>query len=294
MVAFLFPGQGSHYRGMGRGLLAQPWAGSLVEEAEEATGMPWRDLPELTDVELARTAVAQPAILVVEWLAWAALTRAGLRPTAVAGHSLGEFAALAAARVLPWPEALRLVTLRGRLMEEAAAAHPGGMVAALGIPAEAAAEIAEMAGCHVANYNAPGQTVLSGRPDALDRAAALIHAHGGRALALPVAGAFHSPHMAEAEARLAEALARAEFAPPAVPFVSGTSGAVEDDPERIRSLLERQMTSPVVWTTVMEALPTLGVVEAVEAGPGEVLTRLGRRCTSRVRFRALAEVIGDV
>ncbi|MGC9529856.1 MAG: ACP S-malonyltransferase [Candidatus Bipolaricaulaceae bacterium] len=294
MVAFLFPGQGSHRPGMGERLLAAPWAEGLVREAEEACGLPLREIILERAEALEDTQVAQPAILLVERLACAALERAGRRPRAVAGHSLGEYAALAAANSLPWQEAFTVVAVRGRAMAEAARQQPGGMIALLGLSAEAAVQIAEQTGCHVANYNAPGQTVLSGELGALQRAAALARDRGGRPRRLPVAGAFHSPRVQEAESTLATYLQRVSIAPPKVTFVSSTTGQPEDDPERILCLLCRQMTSPVRWTSVLACLPQLGVREAVEAGPGQVLTRLGSTTCPEVRFRALGEVMGDV
>lgn len=294
MVAFLFPGQGSQAPGMGEEFFARPWAQRIVETAEGIVGLPLVEIIRERPQELSRTAVAQPAILLVEWLAYARLQQAGKTPEAVAGHSLGEFAALAACGVFPWQEAMELVALRGRLMEEAAQAHPGGMLAVLKLPVEEVERLSDEAGCTVANYNSPGQVVLSGPPDALAKAQELAQAAGGKAVRLKVAGAFHSPAMAGAECALARALEEVHFSPPRCPFLSAVSGRPEESPDRIKELLARQMTSPVRWTGVIESLAALGIEEAWEVGPGEVLTRLGKRFGVGIRFLAFREVMGDV
>lgn len=294
VVAFLFPGQGSQRPRMGERLLCAPWAQAIVRAAEVAADLPLQRLILAEPEELGRTATVQPALLLVEWLAWEALIRGGMVPGAVAGHSLGEFAALSAAEALPWLWAVRLVALRGQLMEEGARAHPGGMLAVLGLTPKQAAGEARATRLFVANYNSPGQTVLSGDTAALAVVAERIKAKGGKAVPLPVAGAFHSPYMAKANEKFALALAQAPLERPTVPFISSVSGRLETDPDRIRLLLSQQMTSPVRWTDVLATLAALGVEEAVEVGPGEVLARLGRRTTPCVRFRTLKEVVGDV
>lgn len=279
---------------MGKELLAAPWAGEILEEGERLAGLPLVEIIRERPQELSRTAVVQPAILLVEWLAWEALRKAGRTPQAAAGHSLGEFAALAACGVLPWETAMELVALRGRLMEEAARAHPGGMVAVLKLPRGEVERLAEEAGCTVANYNSPGQVVLSGPQETLAKVQELAQAVGGKAVPLKVAGAFHSPAMREAERALARALEGVPFSPPRCRFVSAVSGKPEGSPDRIKDLLSRQMTSPVRWTEVIESLVALGIEEAWEVGPGEVLTRLGKRFPVGIRFLAFREVMGDV
>lgn len=291
MVAFLFPGQGSHEVGMGRDLFAQPEGQEVLAAAAE---LGWRkSVHELSLEELSRTAVAQPAIFLVEWAGfWVAKKRK--EPEAVAGHSLGEFAALAAAGVLDWPTAFKLVLLRGALMEEAAQDQPAGMLAVLGLPLSSVETLAQEAGCWLANLNAPGQTVLAGDAAALVRAEKLAQERGGKTLRLPVAGAFHSPLMVEAAQRFARTLDEVTFHPPTITFVSSSTGKVETIPEHIKEILKQQMTSPVRWLEAVKTLENLGVSEAWEIGPGQVLTRLGKRITIRVRFRALAEVLGNV
>lgn len=279
---------------MGRELLEAGWAEDTLALAREITGLDLEEIILSRPQELERTAVAQPAILLVEWLAWQALQAEGKEPQAVAGHSLGEFAALAAAQVFSWPEAMRLVAARGRLMEEAARKQPGGMVAILGFPQEQAEEIARESGCFVANYNGPTQTVLSGREEALACALALTRERGGKAVRLRVAGPFHSPYLEEAQEELARLLAEVAFCPPACTFISGVSGQPEGDPHRIARLLARQMTSPVRWTEVLATLAALGIREAWEVGPGEVLARLGRRAGLGIRYLVFKEVMEHV
>ncbi len=276
---------------MGEEVFGHPLGQEVVAQARE---LGWtKPVTELSAEELSSTAVAQPALFLVEWAAFRVL-RAQREPDAVAGHSLGEFAALAAAEALSWPEAFRLVRLRGALMQEAAHNHPGGMVAALGLPPSEVEALAKESGCFVANYNAPTQIILAGSLEALAQAEALLRARGGKAVRLNVAGAFHSPFMAEAARRFSQALEEVELRPPRCRFVSSATGDAEDDPEKIRGILKEQMVRPVRWWTAVETLAGLGVAEAWEVGPGEVLTRLGPRITPRIRFRALKEVLNHV
>jgi len=275
-------------------MLSAPWAKGIIATAERAASLPLRKIILEEPEQLSRTAIVQPAILLVEWLACEALSRMGKEPACVAGHSLGEFAALAAAGVIPWPVAFRLVALRGRLMERAAVTTPGGMLALLGISEPEAQELASQAGCYVANLNAPGQVVISGEGHALRKAAELAKRLGGKAVPLKVAGPFHSPYMAEVEEELAKAIEEVEFSRPRLTFVSSVSGEKEAAPEEIKALLARQTTSPVLWTKALNTLEGLGVKEAWEVGPGQVLARLGKRSKLGIRFLALEEVMEDV
>jgi [acyl-carrier-protein] S-malonyltransferase len=276
---------------MGRDLFLRPEGAEVLEEARK---LGWeKPVFELSAEELSRTSLAQPAIFLVEWVSF--LVAKKLRaPDAVLGHSLGEFAALAAAEALSWPEAFSLVLLRGKLMEEAAGKFPGGMLALLGLPPREAERIAQESGCFVANLNAPTQVVLAGKQENLKKAEEMAQKAGGKAVPLAVAGAFHSPFMAEAAQRLASALEELPFRPPKITFISSSTGSVERDPQRIRAILKDQMTAPVRWVEAVESMAELGVEEAWEVGPGQVLTRLGRRITERIRFRALSEVLGHV
>jgi [acyl-carrier-protein] S-malonyltransferase len=207
---------------MGRDLFLRPEGAEVLEEARK---LGWeKPVFELSAEELSRTSLAQPAIFLVEWVSF--LVAKKLRaPDAVLGHSLGEFAALAAAEALSWPEAFSLVLLRGKLMEEAAEKFPGGMLALLGLPPREAERIAQESGCFVANLNAPTQVVLAGKQENLKKAEEMAQKAGGKAVPLAVAGAFHSPFMAEAAQRLASALEELPFRPPKITFISSSTEA---------------------------------------------------------------------
>jgi malonyl CoA-acyl carrier protein transacylase len=263
-TALLFPGQGSHQPGM-RDLVAAETP-DLLERCLRLVGAD--PFERVTD----STRFAQPAIFCA--------SVAGLRTldpgvkadvVAVAGHSLGEFAALVAAGVLDESTALELVVLRGRLMSEAGG---GTMLALLGADEETAEAIAHRHGVSVANLNAPGQVVLSGAAQALDSAAEAARAHGIKALELGVAGAFHSPAMAPAVRPFTAALERAHFDEPAVPVISCATGEPMTDP---RTELAAALTTPVRWTATMRALAGLGADAFVDAGPGRVLHKLVKR-----------------
>ncbi len=290
VVAFLFPGQGSQRPGMGRVFLRCPWALAIVLEAAEILG--YSPLEAWDDPErLKRTSYVQPLLLLVEWLSTEAMVReAEVFPEAVCGHSLGEYAALAAAEVIDWDEALRLVALRGRLMEGAAREHPGSMAAIIA-PEGEVERIAAEAGCYAVNYNAPEQVVVSGERGAVERALELARDRGFRAIPLKVSGPFHTPFMREAEEEMRRALEEIVFMPPNATFISAVSGRPESDPERIRELMARQMTSPVRWTEVIRSLGELGIKEAVEVGPGEVLVKLGRRIAPALVFKSWREYV---
>jgi [acyl-carrier-protein] S-malonyltransferase len=262
-TAVLFPGQGSHAPGM-RELVAA----EAPELLDRATALVGDDpFPRVTE----DTRFAQPAIFCASVAGWRRVRQEVGTPAAVAGHSLGELAALVAADALDAQEALELVVLRGRLMGEAPA---GGMLALLGASDDRAEELALAHGVAVANYNAPGQVVVSGTHAALERVAAAAREEGVRALDLGVAGAFHSPAMAGTVAPFAAALERARFRAPRMPVVSALTAAPMDDPRR---LLARALVEPVRWTATVRALAAMGILRFVDAGPGGVLERLVRR-----------------
>jgi [acyl-carrier-protein] S-malonyltransferase len=259
--AALFPGQGSHTPDM-RELVARR-APDLLERCCELVGEdPFARVEE-------STRFAQPAIFCASLAGWDAL---GLQPSAAAGHSLGELAALAAAGTLDRDDALELVVLRGRLMADADDA--GSMLALVGASEVEAAEIAAHAGVTVANDNAPGQVVLSGPRDALARAEEDARDHGRRAMPLNVAGAFHSPAMEPAVAPFRAALEEVELHEPRFPVVSCASTEPFSD---VRAELAAALTKPVRWRETMLALHAAGVRRYVEVGPGKVLARLGKR-----------------
>ncbi len=278
--AFVFPGQGSQRQGMLDAVPETEDMDRLVDAAEALSGLELRAIAALgTDEDLADTRVAQPLLYLTDW-AWAnALIDAGLSPDAVAGHSLGEFAALAIAEVFSVEAGLELVVERSRLMASVAAATPGGMIAVLGMDREVVADlIAPMSSVWLANDNGPGQVILSGTPKGLDKATAELTAAGARRIVpLKVSGPFHSPLMEPAREAFAEILSQADFAPALVPVLQNTDPTPATDPELIKSRLALQITAPVRWTETVLALRDMGVEVLVEAGPGAVLKGLARK-----------------
>jgi [acyl-carrier-protein] S-malonyltransferase len=281
-TALLFPGQGSH----------EPEMIDLV--AAEAPDLLERCLELVEDDPFARVAdstrFAQPAIFCASIAGWRRARDLAPRPVAVAGHSLGELAALVAADALDALEALELVVLRGRLMWEAGERSGGGaMLALLGASDEVAANLAAAHGVVVANQNAPGQVVLSGPGVRLDAAAEQARADGLRAMELGVTAAFHSPAMAPALGPFATALAHVELRAPAIPVISGLTGRPMTHPRRD---LAGALTQPVRWTAVMRALADRGVQRFIDAGPGRVLAKLAKRNVPGAEIGALADLEG--
>ena len=262
-TAVIFPGQGSQEPGMRDAVAAA--APELLERAIALAGVdPFERVERSTEF-------AQPAIFCASVARWRDMAAEVGPPVAVAGHSLGELAALVAADAIDAEDALDLVVLRGRLM---ARAGGGGMVALLGGDDEQAERLAARHGLSVANFNAPGQVVVSGPREGLRAAIDEAREEGVRAIELGVAGAFHSPAMEPAVAPFAAALDRAPFRAPAVPVVSCHTARPMDDPRRD---LADALTRPVRWTDTMRALQALGADAFVEPGPGKVLTRLVKR-----------------
>lgn len=288
MLVFVFPGQGSQFPGMGRDLAdAHPAARGIFAEADEALGLSISRLCfEGPESELQLTANAQPAILTASIAALRVVEEAGFRPGAVAGHSLGEYAALVAAGSLSFVDAVRLVRQRGLYMQEAVPVGRGAMAAIMGIDRdmleaicrEASSGAAEGDGVWPANLNAPGQTVLSGSSAAVDAAIEMAKARGAkRAIRLAVSAPFHCPLMAPAARRLAVDLARTTFADPGVPVVTNVDAAPAASGAAARSALERQVTAPVRWEESVRALSRIGARRAFEVGPGKVLAGLIKR-----------------
>ncbi|RMH15747.1 MAG: [acyl-carrier-protein] S-malonyltransferase [Gemmatimonadetes bacterium] len=284
-LALLFPGQGSQYVGMGRDLAAAfPEAARVFEEADDLLGFSLSGLCwEGPEDELTLTRNAQPALLTHSVAAYR-VVRDRLGPVAfAAGHSLGEFSAHVAAGTLTFADALGAVRRRGELMFEAGEARPGSMAAMLGlddadVERVCAAASREESVCVPANYNAPGQVVVSGDVAAVERAGDLAREAGARRVVpLNVSGAFHSPLMAPAEAGLAEHLAGIDFADPVYPVVSNVTAAPVRSGEEARTLLVRQLTSAVRWSQSITALVEAGVDRFVELGAGSVLCGLNRR-----------------
>lgn len=292
MIAFVFPGQGSQKPGMGKDLYeTSDVAKAIFDQVAAATGIDVAKLCFETDEEtLRQTQNAQVALYTCGVAAAKALQAAGIEPKAVAGHSVGEYAALAAAGVITVEEGAKLVQTRGKLMAEAGAVAPGAMAAILGLdrePVEAACAEAEGV-VVVANDNSPGQLVISGEPEAVAKAGELAKAKGAkRVLPLNVSGAFHSPLMVEPSNRMAEALAAATWSSPTVPVYANVTAASES--EGWAGLLERQLASSVRWTETIQRMRADGVETFVECGVGEVLTGLLKRIDREAKGMAVQD-----
>ena len=293
-TVFLFPGQGSQYVGMGKRL----WEGDPSSRRlfEEANGILGFDLARLCfegpAEELNQTVNAQPAIFLHSIAVFNLLKREGLRPEAVAGHSLGEYSALVASGVLSFEDGLRAVKYRGQLMQAAGEEQAGTMAAIIGLIADAVEEIcSEVEGVvKVANYNSPSQLAVSGDWKAVERVVELAKEKGAkRAIPLKVSGAFHSPLMAPAKERMGEFLSRVKFHPPQVKFFSTVSAQGVDEPNRLRELLQDQITSPVRWTETVEGLAALQSDAFLEVGPGKVLSGLVKRIVRGTRVYPISD-----
>jgi [acyl-carrier-protein] S-malonyltransferase len=282
-VAFLFPGQGSQYVGMGRELATEyPVARETLREADDALGFALsRICLEGPEEELQRTDVTQPAILASSIAVLRVLESQGVAPAFVAGHSLGEYAALVAAGALGYQDALRLVRRRGQLMLDAAPAG-GGMAAVLGLDGSAVADCclrARSAGVvEVANYNSPGQVVISGELEAVRAAGELAKEAGAtKVVPLNVSGPFHSSLMQAAADQLAGVLDGTPFSDPRIPVISNVTAEPVTTAVDVRKNLERQITGSVRWEESVRRLAAMGTEVFVEVGPGRVLTGLIRR-----------------
>ncbi|MEW5913839.1 MAG: ACP S-malonyltransferase [Thermodesulfobacteriota bacterium] len=277
-VAVVFPGQGSQYVGMGQAFYdASEKARALFALAEEASGLPIAKLCfEGPMEELTQTVNLQPAVIAVDLVCWQALSQAGVRPAAVAGHSVGEYAALCAAGALSPADCLRLVSLRGRLMDRDAAANPGAMAAIMGASPEEVADLCQAIEGVVqpANYNTPSQTVITGAAEAVAAAGKLAKERGYKAIPLKVSGAWHSPLIAAAGQDMAAAISDTSFEPLTCLHAPNTTGAPTQDAALIKAELLTQLTSPVRWVQTIEALLAAGVDTFIEAGPKNVLAGL--------------------
>jgi [acyl-carrier-protein] S-malonyltransferase len=289
-VAVLFPGQGSQFAGMADAWATHHAGRAVLEHASEALG---RDVVagSRDEAALATTEFVQPALLACDVAAFRVLEAEGVQAGAAAGHSLGEFAALVAAGVLELAAALRAVLVRGRAMRAAGDSFPGTMTALVGAgPVDAAAIAEAVRGddvLTVANENASNQTVLSGSTEAIERAEAEARSRGVRAIRLNVAGAFHSELMRPAVEPIAAVLATTTFAPARFPVAANVTAELTADGEAFRGLLARHVVSPVRWQASMRALAEAGFDTFVEAGPGQVLSRIARRDLPGVRAVAV-------
>lgn len=285
-VAFCFPGQGSLEAGMGREFAeAFPTAREVYRLGSEASGLDLEKLCFETPLEeMVDTEVQQPALVSTSLAILAALRERGLEPDVVVGHSVGEFAALAAAGVLETGTTIGLVRERGLAMAAAARERPGAMAAILGLEDEEVERLCRrIVGVWPANYNCPGQVVVSGEHDAVDECCAEAESIGARrAVRLKVSGAFHSPLVARAADHLKPALDRVRFTEPLAPFMSTVTARIEPA-QRLGALLVDQLTAPVRFTQAATELVRDGVTTFVEVGPGNVLSGLVRRIDRSVK-----------
>lgn len=282
-IAFIFPGQGSQYVGMGQDFYqSDPKARDLFQLAEETTGLPLRRLIFHGPMEeLTETVNLQPAVTVVNLCFQQALESAGVTPQAVCGHSLGEYSALFAAGVLSAADTLAAVRQRGRLMQREAEKYPGAMAAVIGLTPEKLKglvhPLTKEGPIALANFNTREQTVISGTPELVAKAGNLAKAEGARVVPLKVSGAWHSPLMAEASADFTAFLAKLSFTAPRLPIYLNATAGPETNPELLRQLMSGQLTSPVRWAELILNLKTAGVDTWVEVGPKNVLTGLVRK-----------------
>jgi [acyl-carrier-protein] S-malonyltransferase len=292
-IAFCFPGQGSLEVGMGREIAyAVPEAMDVYRRASAASGLDLVRLCfEAPEEELVETDVQQPALVATSLAVLAALKMEGYRPDFVVGHSVGEFAALAAAGALETEEAIALVRERGLAMAEAARENPGSMAAILGLADEVVEKLcAQISRVWPANYNCPGQIVVSGEDPAVEECCTEAQLQGARrTVKLRVSGAFHSPLIERAAERLRPAVEKARFSEPIAPFMSTVTAKIEPA-QRFAALLVEQLTAPVKFTQAARELMRQGVKVFVEVGPGNVLTGLLKRIDRSVK----AIPVGDL
>jgi [acyl-carrier-protein] S-malonyltransferase len=294
-TALLFAGQGAQAVGMGRDLAAAfPSAQAWFERANAALGY---DLAAVCfngpEAELTKTENAQPGIFLVSWVAFQLLQERvpTLAFAAAAGLSLGEFTALTAAGAMSFEDGLRVVRRRGRFMQEACDVTRGGMAAVIGLDEAPAREVCTEAGVTLANLNCPGQIVISGEADKIAKAVELAKAKGAkRAIALPVAGAYHSPLMASAQPKLQAELARVKLSSPVVPVISNVTAQGHGTPNEISARLVEQVTSSVLWEKSMRHLLARGFTRFIELGPGTALSGFMKRIDKGAQMLNVADV----
>ena len=294
MKAYVFPGQGAQFVGMGKNMYeSSKVAKDLFEKANDVLGFRITDLMfNGTDEDLRQTKVTQPAVF-LHSVILAKTMSDKFQPSMVAGHSLGEFSALVAAGALSFEDGLLLVSKRAKAMQKACELNPSTMAAIIGLPDATVENICtEINGIVVpANYNCPGQLVISGSVVAIDAACVkLLEAGAKRALKLSVGGAFHSPLMEPAKVELAAAIEDALFSKPICPVYQNVSTIAEIDPVKIKSNLVKQLTAPVKWTQSVQNIIADGATEFVEVGPGKVLQGLVIKINKEITAKSIEEL----
>jgi len=288
-IAFVFPGQGSQYIGMGKELLSFSHTAEMLEEANEILG---RDLKDIClsgpEEELRKTKNTQTAVFVISCICLELIKKSGIKPDIVAGHSLGEYTALVAAELINYEQGLKLMSRRADLMQEAADKRPGAMAAVLGLDARDIASVIDgiknEGAINIANYNCPGQVVISGERTLIKKAFGIFEDLGAkRVVLLPVSGAFHTEMMKEAEDRLRVDIEQLVFKEARIPVVSNSNAESSRDPAKIKEALEQQMTSSVLWEQSINRILADNTEIFVEVGPGRILTGLIRRISRDVR-----------
>jgi [acyl-carrier-protein] S-malonyltransferase len=294
-TALLFAGQGAQVVGMGKDLVDNsPMARTWFDRANAALGY---DLGSLCfsgpDSELTKTENAQPGIFLVSWVAYQLLKERlpSLKFEATAGLSLGEFTALTAAGALSLEDGLRVVRQRGRFMQEACDVTQGGMAAVIGLDEAPTRQLCAEAGVVLANLNCPGQLVISGEADRIEKACDLAKAKGARrAIPLPVAGAYHSPLMASSQPKLQAELASARITAPAVPVISNVTAQPHGSPDQISARLVEQVTSSVRWEESIRYLLAQGFTRFIELGPGTALSGFMKRIDKNAQMLNVADM----
>ncbi len=291
MKAYVFPGQGSQFSGMGKDLYENDaQARQLFDEADSILGFKITDIMFAgSDEELRQTKVTQPAIF-LHSVILAKVLGSKFTPDMVAGHSLGEFSALVAAGAMSFADGVKLVSQRAMAMQKACEAAPSTMAAIVGLDDAIVESVCgEVEGVVPANYNCPGQLVISGSVEGIDKACAILTEKGAkRAIKLAVSGGFHSPFMEPARAELAQAIESTAFKAPICPVYQNVTAAPETDPTVIKKNLVAQLTSSVRWTQTMQNMIAAGVEEFVEVGPGKVLQGLIRKTSRDVKSSGIS------
>lgn len=293
MKAYVFPGQGSQFSGMGKDLYeSDAQARQMFDEANKILGFNITDIMFAgSDEELRQTKVTQPAIF-LHSVILAKVLGGKFTPDMVAGHSLGEFSALVAAGAMSFADGVRLVSHRAQAMQRACELAPSTMAAIVGLDDATVEQVcAEVEGVVPANYNCPGQLVISGSVEGIDKACAILTEKGAkRAIKLAVSGAFHSPFMEPARAELAKAIEETNFSAPVCPVYQNVTAKAETDPATIKKNLVAQLTSSVRWTQTMQNMIAAGASEFVEVGPGKVLQGLIRKTSRDVKASGIASL----